>query len=428
MLQAEAAAEAAAVAHVGGDPAETPANRLAFANDDAAMFRGKRETSRTSPPRSRARRQLLAADDADDATLCAQLRRRSPRNSADAEADRRRSAAFGARAGRLVGQPTGHTPAMAHAEERGAANRAAARGGRRCRLLRRHRRQRGLRVGRPPHRDGELHDRRRARRGQLLADHGGDDARDAGAVRAQGGRQGQGEAEQEDDGRARREVGAPPRRAPVDHQALPHVPGPRRALPRARAGRRRRAVGDHPPPRPLLQLGVVLHRAAPRGAAVPPRPRHRPPRPQARERHAHARRPRQAHRLRHRQADRPAAAALRRRLGRQVQGVCGDARVHGARDDQQRGRRLPRRPVVPRLRRHTAPRRLAAVQGCARAPRMRCRATSRDTTTPRFHTPNLPTTQAAPSTSRFSASSPGGTSCRPASRPPPPTSSPASWC
>ena len=37
MLQAEAAAEAAAVDHVGGDPAETPANRLAFAND-AAMF------------------------------------------------------------------------------------------------------------------------------------------------------------------------------------------------------------------------------------------------------------------------------------------------------------------------------------------------------------------------------------------------------
>ena len=41
---------------------------------------------------------------------------------------------------------------------------------------------------------------------------------------------------------------------------------------------------------------------------------------------------------------------------------------------------------------------------------------------------NLPAPQAAPSTSRSSASSPGGTSCRPASRPPPPTSSPASWC
>ena len=45
MLQAEAAAEAAAVAHVGGDPAETPANRLAFTND-AGMFRGKREVAR----------------------------------------------------------------------------------------------------------------------------------------------------------------------------------------------------------------------------------------------------------------------------------------------------------------------------------------------------------------------------------------------
>ena len=68
-------------------------------------------------------------------------------------------------------------------------------------------------------------------------------------------------------------------------------------------------------------------------------------------------------------------------------------------------------------------------KGARERPRMRCRATSRDTTTPRSHTPlNLPAPQAAPSTSRFSASSPGGTSCRPASRPPPPTSSPASWC
>ena len=67
-------------------------------------------------------------------------------------------------------------------------------------------------------------------------------------------------------------------------------------------------------------------------------------------------------------------------------------------------------------------------KGARERPRMCCRPTSRDTTTPRSHTPNLPTTQAAPSTSHSSASSPGGTSCRPASRPPPPTSSPASWC
>ena len=54
MLQAEAAAEAAAVAHVGGDPAETPANRLAFANDAACFQASARRRARgLSPKRSR---------------------------------------------------------------------------------------------------------------------------------------------------------------------------------------------------------------------------------------------------------------------------------------------------------------------------------------------------------------------------------------